>query len=76
MYATCENKPPEYTKKKSSKVTKGVKMKSPPEKISEEHSYVEVNLKNPKEMVDLMGKKIFKNIAEEFFGCSDNLQQD
>jgi hypothetical protein len=44
--------------------------------MSEEHNYVEVNLKNPKEMVDLMGKKIFKNIAEEFFGCSDNFQHD
>jgi hypothetical protein len=78
IYATCENKPAKYTKKKGGKGTKGVKMKNPllEEEISEDHSYVEVNLKNPKEMVDLMGKKIFKNIAEEFFGCSDNLQQD
>ncbi len=78
VYATCENKPAEYTKKKNTKLTKEdkIRKKSPPEEITEEHAYVEVNLKNPKEMVDLMGKKIFKNIAEEFFGCSDNLQQD
>ena len=59
MYATCENKPDDGGTKKSpsSGVAPGLQG---------------VNIKNPKEMVDLMGKKMFKNIAEEFFK-NDNL---
>ena len=42
---------------------------------SSPENFLSVNLKNPSEVADLMGKKMFKNIAEEFFK-TDKLHQD
>ena len=80
VYATCENRPfggDSYTKKNNteSELDQHPDFFKKLDEKAAELGLISVDYQSPTEMADLMGRNMFKNIAEEFFKA-ESMQSD